>query len=368
MLLRSLSYMDEAVDIGFFYELIQEIQKLRWYFYKFAKTNAEEAMQRTIMHAITHFDASKGNLSAYVKSLARDILKDGNRLVFVDFLENTISDDDDNIEVGQSGFARQKNSDFTTDLVNEMYLAEDKSEEIVCLSLEFMDKFVVLCEALLQYDTSIAYYPEAFINQSLTIMGHCTNFNEMCIALYLKEKERFEWFLSQGVDDKWREADFTYLSRHSSKKTKLINPDTGYEVEDADTDPFVLVKLESGKRLIRVNYYDPWDKLCDLASEDEGVNCIRFNLDGHFVIRTPAGSWSVLDCDPYSEYDLLRVEIITNIIMPYRGRLVHAGTENVYFLCNPDDVLVDREVDLMGIPAKFHYEDVTDLYWHPDEA
>ena len=60
--------MDKEIDIAFFYEVNQEINGLKWYFYKFTGANAEEAMQRTLMHTITHFQAEKGNLSAYVKS------------------------------------------------------------------------------------------------------------------------------------------------------------------------------------------------------------------------------------------------------------------------------------------------------------
>ena len=39
--------MQSDINIAFYYEIFNEIQKLKWYFYKFAGVNAEEAMQRT---------------------------------------------------------------------------------------------------------------------------------------------------------------------------------------------------------------------------------------------------------------------------------------------------------------------------------
>ena len=42
--------MPKELDIAFYYEVWNEISNLKWYFYKFARNNAEEAMQMTLMH------------------------------------------------------------------------------------------------------------------------------------------------------------------------------------------------------------------------------------------------------------------------------------------------------------------------------
>ena len=79
--------MHQEVKPRDFYEAWKEIEKMRYYFYKFAGQNAEEAMENTLMHVLTHFDSSKGYLPDYVRKLARTIEKKNNRLVLVDFLE-----------------------------------------------------------------------------------------------------------------------------------------------------------------------------------------------------------------------------------------------------------------------------------------
>jgi hypothetical protein len=93
MVLKSYAFMQSDINIAFYYEIFNEIQKLKWYFYKFAGVNAEEAMQRTLYHTLFHFNSSKGNLSAYIKKLAREITKENSRLILVDFLEQTLSED-----------------------------------------------------------------------------------------------------------------------------------------------------------------------------------------------------------------------------------------------------------------------------------
>ena len=82
--------MSPEIDISFYYDVWKEIGNLRWYFYKFAGVNADEAMEKTLFHTLTHFNAEKGSLSAYVKKLAREITKENSKLVYVDFLEQTL--------------------------------------------------------------------------------------------------------------------------------------------------------------------------------------------------------------------------------------------------------------------------------------
>ena len=82
---------------------------MRYYFYKFAGQNAEEAMENTLMHVLTHFDSSKGYLPDYVRKLARTIEKKNNRLVLVDFLEETVSEDDtEEVSTGYNGGKRSQ--------------------------------------------------------------------------------------------------------------------------------------------------------------------------------------------------------------------------------------------------------------------
>ena len=79
-----------------------------------------EAMQATLIHSLTHYSESKGEMSAYIKALARDITKDNRKLIFVDFLEQTLAEDTDemsnkpNVDTGRV-------NDFSNSVVNKNY-------------------------------------------------------------------------------------------------------------------------------------------------------------------------------------------------------------------------------------------------------
>lgn len=301
--------MPKAIDIAFFYEIWEEIQSLRWYFYKFAGTNADEAMQRTLMHTLLHFQPDKGGLSAYIKKLAREITKDNSKLVLVDFLEQTLSGDDEEptptVDTGRV-------QDFSEEILEEMEMSVSKRKDVVNLALEFMEKFVVLCDALIKHDTSTRYYPTVFINQCLKINSRCPNFNRLCLDIYMEYSEDFQWFLDliNESEDLWKESDFLLISNNQSKRVKLIDTATEKEVVDADISDWKVVgKLGEGdqrKRILKVEYYDVWEMMCDLIDSTE-TNEMKFIIDDSYIIRTFGGSLSVLNPDLYNELSLIHI-------------------------------------------------------------
>lgn len=362
MILKSYSFMPKEIDIAFYYEINDEIQKLKWYFYKFAGVNADEAMQRTLYHTLLHFNADKGNLSAYIKKLAREITKENSRLVLVDFLEQTLSDDEDELK---SSVDIGNIEDFSTALIDEIALDEDKKGDIINLSLEYMDKFMLLCEALIKHDTSTRYYPEMFIKDCLAINSRCQNFNKLCLDVYMEYKDDFEWFLSlENEEEDWKEPDFVLVGNSQSKRIRFVNPETHEDIENADIDEYMLLgRLGNGetrKKIIKVNYSELWEYFCDLIDDSE-TNELKFVIDNSYICRTFGGSLSVLNPDLYNMYDVVRIEILTNILQDTYGRILNVGSECMYLVCNSDMNKTKLVRDVHGHHIELEYEDITDL-------
>lgn len=360
MVLKSYAFMQSDINIAFYYEIFNEIQKLKWYFYKFAGVNAEEAMQRTLYHTLFHFNSSKGNLSAYIKKLAREITKENNRLVLVDFLEQTLSEDSDDEELKSTVDIGSVN-DFSNSVITDIELNEDRRIDVINLALEFMDKFLLLCEALIAHDTSTRYYPDIFIRQCLSINKRCPNFNALCLDVYLEYKDDFEWFLglTEGDDD-WKEPDFVAIANSYSKRVLLVDPVTKKPVENADVDKFKLSGKLGDKRIVRVRYYELWEYFCDLIDDTE-TNEMKFIIGNSYIIKSFGGSLSVLNPDLFNMYDLARTEILTNVLQDTYGRILNIGTEYFYILCGSDfnKTTVSRTVH--GHSFDLVYEDITDL-------
>lgn len=355
--------MPLGVDVAFFYEVWKELENLKWYFYKFAGTNADEAMSKTLYHTLTHFNKDKGNLSAYVKKLAREITKETSRLIYVDFLEQTVADEDDgdeNVPKAIGGSVR----DFSDEVAEAMVMAEDRRGEVVNLALEFMDKFMTLCDALKRRDTSTRYFPDMFIRACMNINSRCLNFNQLCFDVYEEYGDEFQWFLDLGkLQENWREADFMMIRNSMSKRLRMVNAVTGEDVSNADFEDFVfqgkLGNGESRKKIIKVAYYDVWEMMCDLADSKE-TNELKFVIGDSYIVRTFAGSRSSLNTDLCGIYDLIRNEILTNVILDTGGRILNIGSENFYLVCSPSMDKSTLERSVHGYDLKIDYVDITD--------
>lgn len=361
---KSFAFMPRDIDASFYYEVWEEVQRLRWYFYKFARDNADEAMQRALMHTLTHFNPN-GNLTAYIKKLAREIHKGGKKKhILVDFLEQTLAEEDEYNET-QAKVDTGRISDFSSELIKNIDGQESKYQDVVEVALEFMDKFILLCEALIHRDTTTTYYPEPFIKECLRISSKCDNFNSLCINLYRNFEDDFRWFLDLDNDNvgQWKETDYLLINQSRSKRVKLINTETGQEVEDADLEDWKISgSLGSGtnkKRVIKVYYSDIWDTMCDLVDDTE-TNQMKFIIDDTYIIRTLGGSFSVINPDLYNIYDLIRMEILTNVLQDTYGRVLNVGSDAIYLLCSPAYKIKTGERIIREIPINFEFIDITD--------
>lgn len=351
-MLNSFSYQVDTLDAGLYYALWCEIEKLRRYFRKFCGNNTDEAMQATLMHSLAHYSESKGEITAYVKKLARDITKTNGRVVFVDFLEQTLSDNTD------CGFA-QIDKDFSDSLVTNIYMDEHKRRGVAELALCYLDKFMLLCEAIITRNTATTYYPDVFIKECIRLSDKCDDFNKICVSIYNEHRENIIKFLNcdlgnQGV---WRETDFPLISQSMSKRIKMVDPNTGLPVEDPDVDTFTISGKLGDKRVLRINYYSLWDKMCDLV--ECGTNVMRFTIDNSYIIRTLGGSMSVVNPDLFNIYDLCRTEILSNILHDLNVRCIGIGSENFYFITSDTDVEFQPRV-IKGVSIDLKVEDITE--------
>lgn len=358
-MMKSFSYYDTSIDGGLYYLLWSEIEKLRRYFSKFCGRNTDEAMQATLMHALTHYTEAKGEISAYIKSLAREITKDNKKLIFVDFLEQTLADDDTE-ETNRPRVDAGSISDFSSTVINNMMIAGFKRKEITELALCFIDKFMLMCESLINKDTTTNYYPEIFIKECLRLSKGCDCFNQLCISIYNEYKDKFIEFLSYDLKTKgdWRETDYPMIYQSMSKRLRLVSPETGRVVDDPDIEDFRLSGNLGDKRVLRVYYYDVWEIMCDYVDSPD-INVMRFTIDDSYIIRTLGGSISVVNPDLFNVYDLCRTEILSNVLHDLNARCIGIGSEYFYLVINKDNKLSIPNRTIKGIQINLVAEDIT---------
>lgn len=360
-MMQSFSYnMNSNIDSSLYYLLWNEIEKLRRYFSKFCGQNTDEAMQATLIHSLTHYSESKGEMAAYIKALARDITKDNRKLIFVDFLEQTLAEDTDEMSNKPSVDTGRVN-DFSNSVVNKIMVSDHKRKEVVELALCFIDKFMLMCEALINHDTSTNYYPDIFVKECIKLSRGCENFNQICISIYNEYKDKFIEFLSydlktQGV---WKETDFPLISQSMSKRVRLVSTDTGQVVEDPDIDDFRVAGNLGEKRVLKVYYYDIWELMCNYI-DSQDINLMKFIIDDSYIIRTLGGSITVVNPDLFNIYDLCRTEILSNILHDLNARCIGIGSECFYLIINKEGKTEIPKRVVKGIPIELVAEDVTD--------
>lgn len=351
--------MHKEVQPKDFYDAWKEIEKMRYYFYKFAGSNAEEAMSRTLMHVLTHFDERKGYLPDYVRKLARTIEKKSNKLVLVDFLEDTVFEDeleDTNASIYDSNNSK-KGADVAEEAIENLMQQENHYKDIQKIALEFMDKFVLLARALIQHDTNTTYYPEPFIKACMGLMHKYQNFNQVCIDIYNENSENFQWFLTLDKEEtEWRETDYLLFTQRESKRVLLLNKDTLEPVQDCENEELAiqgnLGTKSNPKYVLKVDFSSAWHTMCDLI-DDIDCNEMKFVLGDNYIIRTLGGSYSVVNPIKTNMYNLVRDEIVTNILLMFNCRLLNVGKTIAYILSNEKDICRDYTLTVRGVAIEF---------------
>lgn len=358
--MRSFAYSEDDFDSGLCYQVWYEIERLRMYFCKFCGNNAEEAMQLTLMHSLKHYNTKKGDIVPYIKALAREITKDNGRFIYCDFLEQTLANDSD--EIGYTIDAGEV-SDISDTVVEDIVLSGSRREEVAELALQFMNFFILLCESLINKDTTTIYFPDVFIAECLKLTGNSRNFNAECLSLYAEFKDKFNLFLNSETSNQgtWRETDFDLINKMGSKRVRLVNKQTKSVCNDLDSEDWIVAGNLNGKKIFKIEYYKVWDMMCDFIDED-GINPMKFTIDYSYIVLTLGGSLSVINPNLFNEYELCKMEILTNLLYDTYGRCLGIGSKNMYFLVGSEErkdfnSIPDRVIK--GVTLHFNVTDVT---------
>lgn len=295
-------------------------------------------MHLTLFHALTHYKPENGDMGAYVRSLARTILKDryNNTVTPVDFLEETT------IDVGRSDSVELQ--------VVEGIIETQCYSDIVKLALTCMSQFVIMCDSLERKDTSTLYVPDYFISECLRLQGKYESFFVVCSKIYNEFKEDFLKFIEEDSCDSWSEANFTLIKTRTSNKISFISNKTGKVSEDPDLEDCYVQGNLGSKRIISIPYTNQLNKMCNLIDE-EGINSMRFTIGDDYILRTLGGSVSVLNSSLFYEYSLCESEILTNLLKDTNGRYLCKGSKNMYFLVSEIPEIPSRVI--RGVSLSF---------------
>lgn len=325
---------------------------------KFCGGDAPEAMQMALVHSLSHYDKEKGSLKYYVMALARTIKRVNGNLVFVDFIDKTLSAPVDNEDELDAEVDLGAIRDFSDTVIEDMYLSIDKSKDVADLALSCMDMFLLLCESLINRDSSTKYYSRVFIDACLKLSKKCMNFNSMCIDIYNEYGDAMKKFLSYSLDksSKWKEVDYSMIEQRRSRRIIMVDA-FGNEIIDADRQEYIIKGSMQGKRIVRVNYEDAFNDLCDLFDYND-VSPIKFTIGSEFIVRTPGGSLTVVNPEATNIYELLKMEIVTNILKDTGGRFLNIGSECIYLLCEANAEVSVQDRVVAGVPLKFVLQEV----------
>lgn len=359
--MKSLSFMRQEVDMALYYDIASAIKDLQYYFYKFNTVNSDEAISKTYVHVLEHYREEKlsGDIKPYIKKLARTILQKHDRSIPVDFIEDTLDDSADG-SVGQMARAKASTSDFIEELVRQMYDEDCRDDLIYSFALLHLEEFVSFCKDALEGARGLSGYSAIFRKGLYTLAKDITDLTSTLISVYEANRYNFELFLSTSRAGVWVEADYNLITNSHSRRVQIITHNED-GICDPDYFPFSIKGkkyIDNGdKRIYKVPYYDYWEAMCDLIDSDFS-NRMKCVLGKHYLVKTGGGSISVLDPDLNVMYDLLRDEILTNILRDTGFRFLGAGSENFYLLGDRDYKVHSRLVN--GIAINFKLEDITD--------
>lgn len=363
--MKSVSFAKDDFDSIRCYQILTEIKKLYSYFYKFNKGNVDVAMSDALYHALEHYNPEKGDLVPYLKKLAREISKPDPRMTYVDFLEQTASED---VERYGRRTTVVSEGDLGSDYIEEKNTTQpDKSrEQIVELALQHMNFFMVMCESLRSRNTATKYFPKAFKTSCLRLINKIPDFTKICMSIYDEYANAFREFIAEEniEDTKWRELDAGLVKKYTSKRVKFYlkgNPDV--VCTDPDRQEWEIRGALSGKRIFKVPYKAVYDYMMDLIDSDV-TNQIKFCIDDSYIFRTLGGSISCVNSSLFNQYNVFLLEVITNLLYDLGARYLMTGSECLYFLAPANKVITGEPQSIphrviRGIELKFSLYDVT---------
>ena len=356
------------------YEVYKMIDKWKRLFYKVnrSKDRGDEAMSQTLLGALKFYKPEKGNLQGYIVQYAKTVLNDNTakQEVLLDFLELVLGDGEDSLEDTTSDTKSLNNNvphtrikDFTEDLFDFEEEMTEGIPEVSLLALSSLQEFVSLATSIQRRDTT-NHYTKQFMNRSLDLSRRFKNFNSICVDIYNQHKKEIEWFLKiqtefEVTNKSFEEADYTYkLSK--PKRINLINADEGTPVKDADTENFVVTnKNNTPCKIYKINYIDTLSELYDYATDEEN-NEFSFHLSKHWLFRSLHSNVLI---NPKLDiiYEMLKVEIITNLIKATKTKFLHLGSDCLYLVKDrniDDEVPTELQFNIKNYNLMFIVEEI----------
>lgn len=325
-LLRSFYYMNEATrDKNLLSEIAVTLKSLKAYYHKFNGARAEEAMARAYLHASKNYNEQEGELKPYLKSLARDMMRQKESEFPEEEIESMAVDEVTSVE-------SQALKSIVFENVNNLLI-----KEIVLPFMEDFLKFGALLES--ECDNAKAmktYFPQGFKQVCIKIMKRVNPEEFIKSIKYIYEKYRYElqWFLEQSefVIRGYSEADYSLLD---TKKTKriYIADSSGKEIIRPDYNSYELyIKGVIGdKTVCRVRYIDLLEQM-EIMATSPISNELTEVIGKNKIVRTCGGSMLSTNENKDTICNLLLDELITNILKVSNSRLLSVGYEYVYLL------------------------------------
>lgn len=345
--MHSFSFMPEPFDSELGNRIGKCIAGLEGYFRYFNGAEASEAKQRTLFHAMRHYD-STSELEPYIKKLARTILKEKIRAYPTDNIAEIYGDAEPSFEID------------VEDKLSADSISEVVEVQIVELALIYMGYFITFCEALINKDTRTKYYPEFFKKKCLEF-ADTEAFVKKCILIYDTWGEDMKRFSSKRGET-WGMFDPTYIENKRSRRFKperiMADPVYGaYGSIDLDSEPWFIRNLT--KKVIRVEYRSTLDILEGyLRDTTQGYNPLRFNIGDMYITRSLGGCLSLVNVKVGNVVESTKYEILTNLIKMLDARFLGESYTYFYLLVDsyPEYDLIDKQVE--GVPLRFSIERV----------
>lgn len=349
------------------YLVWSELAKLQGYLFKVCRKDADNVKMRVFEHAVMHYSSDKGNLNAYLRKLIDTSVKPNMKYVPVDtvIMDATVEEGAQRLQEYTGRYTER----LEVQVEEAMIGKEEKFEKVANLALSNMHYFIMYAKQVIDKDTTSNYFPESFKKETLKCFRFCgADFHKLVVYIYDKHRQGFEKFMEDspyGRNEAYKELDIEMINKSTSRRIMLVDSSTYIPCEDPDTQDWVVYGNLGKYRIIKVPYRQLYDTLCDLIDE-EGCNVLKYSLGETYIFRTLGGSLTLTNLSLFRMYDIVKNEIVTNMLYDYNARLLGVGSECVYLLQSPNENGDYREpIDrvIRGFELRFSYIDVT-----PDTA
>lgn len=312
----------------------------------------DEAQHQTLMHCMRLYTGDRTDvrrIKNYILSLGETILKnrkEDKHEVLDDFNSNQ-----DTCE------------DIIDDVVEGIYgvsMYNEHLKKVIELAFVFPEDFIKFCKAVISGGEKMKF-SQNFKDVCLSASKSDKSFSKHCMEVYEMYSSILYKYLEITPQEGWSEADFPYIARTSSKRVQLQdsngNPVMKYHANrvkiptslvDADKETLRLTgRTVDNYAVYRVGYRDFIDAVEYLMFSEEPLNMIKCELEGVVVLRTPAGSMSVINPMFGDVLKLCKYEVLTNVLQSMSGKFIAEGSSNFYVFAEKKDYVLPT-VDIGG--------------------